>query len=172
MKKLSHGYVNSSNSVEFMYFHRVTVNFMKTASNPLYQLHLLVDIPQDGADLQTYPQNFTGCYIVRYGIIGTESDLDADNIYDYHTLYKPDVSTAMTKNADLYMNDKKITNVSVDYNDNYSIASVTMVKDLSPYTRDYIYRSIVGANFFSFCFSFSHLLVIVYSFSFRSPVFR
>ena len=29
----------------------------------------------------------------------------------------------------------------------------------------------VGANFFSFCFSFSHLLVIVYSFSFRSPVF-
>ena len=28
----------------------------------------------------------------------------------------------------------------------------------------------VGANFFSFCFSFSHLLVIVYSFSFRSGI--
>ena len=29
----------------------------------------------------------------------------------------------------------------------------------------------VSANFFSFCFSFSRLLVIVYSFTFRSPVF-
>ena len=29
----------------------------------------------------------------------------------------------------------------------------------------------VGAIFFSLCFSFSRLLVIVYSFSFRSPVF-
>ena len=29
-------------------------------------------------------------------------------------------------------------------------------------------KGFVGANFFSFCFSFSHLLVIVYSFSFRS----
>ena len=28
----------------------------------------------------------------------------------------------------------------------------------------------VGANFFSFCFSFLHLLVIVYSFSFRSGI--
>ena len=31
-------------------------------------------------------------------------------------------------------------------------------------------NSSVGANFFSFCFSFSHLLVIVYSFSFCSGI--
>ena len=77
-----------------------------------------------------------------YGIIGTEGDLDADKIYDYHTLYKPDVGTAMTINVDLDMNYKKITNVPFDYNDNDSIASVKMAKDLSIHTRLYIYRSI------------------------------
>ena len=56
VKKFSHGYVNSRNSVEFMYFYRVIVNFMTTTSDPLYQLHLLADIPQDGTDLQTYAQ--------------------------------------------------------------------------------------------------------------------
>ena len=45
VKKFSHRYVNSSNSVKFMHYHRVIVNFMKKASKPLYRLHLLVDIP-------------------------------------------------------------------------------------------------------------------------------
>lgn len=64
VKKFSHRYVNSSNSVEVMYYHRVIVNFMKTATNPLYQRYLLVDIPQDETKLQTYPQRFTENYIV------------------------------------------------------------------------------------------------------------
>ena len=59
-----------------MYYHRVIVNFRKTASDRLYQLHLLVDIPQNGDDLQTYAQNFTENYITAYGIIGTASDID------------------------------------------------------------------------------------------------
>ena len=64
VKKFSHRYVNSSNSVKFRYYHRVIVNFMKTASKPLYKLHLLLDIPKYGNDLQTYAQNFTENYIV------------------------------------------------------------------------------------------------------------
>jgi len=95
---------------------------------------LLVDVPQDWNDLQTYPQNFTENYIIAYGIMQSVGDIDADKVYDHHTLCKLDLRTATTMNVDLDMNNKKITNVSFDY--------VKMVKELSPYTRDYIYRSI------------------------------
>ena len=64
-----------------MYYHKVVVNFKKTAANPLYQLHLLVDIPQVGDDLDTYPTNFA------YGIIGIVSDVDAGKTYDFHTAF-------------------------------------------------------------------------------------
>lgn len=56
----------------------------KTTANPLYQLHLLVDIPQVGDDLDTYPTNFTDNYIITYGIIGIASDVDAGKTYDFH----------------------------------------------------------------------------------------
>ena len=45
VKKFSHRNIDSSNNVEYMYYHRVTVNFRKTAADPLYQLHLFVEIP-------------------------------------------------------------------------------------------------------------------------------
>ena len=57
------------------------VNFRKTVPDPPYQLYLLVDIPQD-----------------------------RDNGDNFHTLYKPDVSTAMTMNIPLDMNGKRIIN--------------------------------------------------------------
>ena len=85
VKNLSHRYDNSSDSIyiEFMYYHGVIVNFMKTAPDPLYLLRLLVNIPQDGEGLQTYAQNFTGNYVVAYGVIGEMSDVDSDETYDY-----------------------------------------------------------------------------------------
>ena len=70
-----------------MYYHRVIVNFRKTAANPLYQFHLLVDIPQDGTDLQMHPQNVTGNYIIAFGVIGSVSDIDADKVYDYNAAF-------------------------------------------------------------------------------------
>ena len=60
VKKFSHRFVGSN----CMYYHRVIVNFQKTATTPLYQLHVLADIPQVGNDLQTYAQNFTENCIV------------------------------------------------------------------------------------------------------------
>lgn len=93
-----------------MYYHKVIVNFRKTAAGPLYQLHLLDDIPQDGTDLQTYAHNFTGNYIIAYGIIREMSDADSYKVYDFHTLYKPDVSTAMTMNVPLDMDGTRIIN--------------------------------------------------------------
>ena len=79
-KKISHRYVDSSSNVEFMYYHNVIVNFRKTAADLLYELHLLVDIPQDGNDLQTYTQNCTEKYLVAYGILGSATDLVSDKI--------------------------------------------------------------------------------------------
>ena len=105
-------YVNTSKGVEFMYCHRVIVNFRKTAVDLLYQLYLLVDIPQDGTDLQTYPQTFTGKYIVAYGTTGEMSDADNDKIYDYHTLFKRDASTAIAMNVRLDMNGKAARELS------------------------------------------------------------
>ena len=42
VRKFSHRYVNSKNSVEFMYYHRVILNFKKTAATPLYSLIFLL----------------------------------------------------------------------------------------------------------------------------------
>ena len=108
-KKNFHRYIDSNNNVEYIYCHRVIVNFGKTAANQLYQLHLLVEILQDGTDLQTYPQQFTESYIIAYGIIGAESDLDADKIYEYHTPYeiKP---TKVKKNVPLDINGQRRLN--------------------------------------------------------------
>ena len=109
VKKTSHRYIDSNNNVEYIYYHRVIVNFVKTAANELYQLHLLVEILQDGTDLQTYPQQFTESYIIAYVIIGAESDLDADKIYEYHTAYeiKP---TKVKKNVPLDITGQRTLN--------------------------------------------------------------
>ena len=109
VKKFSHKYIDLSNSVEVMYCHRVIVNFRKTAADPLYQLHLLVDIPQDGDDLQTYAQNVTGNYVIAYGILESSTDLDADEIYDFHSVF--DIGpTKMKMNVPLGMNRQRILN--------------------------------------------------------------
>ena len=111
VKKFSRRYIDSSNNVDYIYYNKRIVNFRKTEADPLFQRHLLVEIAQDGIDLQTYPQKFTEKYIISYGIIGAESDLDADKIYDYHTAYeiKP---TKVKKNVPLDMNGQRILNLN------------------------------------------------------------
>jgi len=49
-KNLTDILIQAINSIEFMYYHKVIVNFRKTAPDPPHQLHLLVDIAQDGDD--------------------------------------------------------------------------------------------------------------------------
>ena len=62
--------------------------FQENCVDPLYQLHSLVDILQDGTDLQTYPENFTENYVIAYGTTGSVSNIDAAKIYDFHTAYE------------------------------------------------------------------------------------
>lgn len=88
VRKFNLRYINSKNLSEFMYYHRLIINFRKTASSHPYFSHLLVNIPQVGTDLGVYPQNWTENYIIAYDISGSVGDIDADKTYDYHTAFE------------------------------------------------------------------------------------
>ena len=66
VQKFSHRYTNNSGSVEYMYYIKIIVNFKKNAPNPIYSLHLYVDIKQNGGDLNMYPANWTKNWIIAY----------------------------------------------------------------------------------------------------------
>ena len=139
VKKLSHRFTNSKGQTEIMYYHRIIVNFKKWLTGNTFFLHILVNIPQVGSDLATYPKNFTGVYIIAYGIMGKVSNIDPDKVYDYHTAFdiKP---TQVEYNVDINANNKKILNIALDKNQNNSAATVGMVKELIPFTTNYVYR--------------------------------
>ena len=125
-----------------MYYHRIIVNFKKLLTGNTFFLHILVNIPQDGSDLAIYPKNFTGVYIIAYGIMGKFSNIDPDKVYDYHTAFdiKP---TEVVYNVDINANQKAIRNIKLERGSNNSAATVGMVKELIPsttFTTNYIYR--------------------------------
>ena len=139
VRKLSHRYSDSKGQAQFMYYHRIIVNFRKLSSGNKFFLHILVNIPQDGTDLAMYPRQFSGVYIIAYGIVGTTSNLDPDKTYDYHTAF--DIHPTEVKyNVDINANNKKILNIALDKNSNNSAATVGMVKELIPFTKNALYR--------------------------------
>ena len=131
-----------------MYYHRIIVNFKKLSSGNKFFLHILVNIPQDGTDLAVYPRQFSGVYIITYGIVGTFSNIDPDKVYDYHTAFdiKP---TEVVYNVDINANNKKILNINLDRNSNNSAATVGMVNEIHPFTKNYNYRKYFE-DFFDF----------------------
>lgn len=80
VKQFTHRYIDSKNQPDFMYYHRMIINFRKTALTHPYFLHILVDIPQDGTDLAVYAKNFSRVYVIAYGILGQVTDVDADKV--------------------------------------------------------------------------------------------
>ena len=139
VRKLSHRYSDSKGQTQFMYYHRIIVNFRKLSTGNKFFLHILVNIPQDGTDLAVYPRQFSGVYIIAYGIVGTFSNIDPDKVYDYHTAFdiKP---TQVVYNVDINANNKKILNINLDRNTGNKAATVGMVKELIPYTANNLYR--------------------------------
>ncbi|CAH3017882.1 unnamed protein product [Porites evermanni] len=143
VSKLSHRYLDSKNQPKFMYYHRIIINFRKSRIGlwvgGRYFLHILVNIPQDGTDLAVYPRQFLGVYIITYGIVGTFSNIDPDKVYDYHTAFdvKP---TEVMYNVDINANQKEIKNIKPDRNSDNSAATVAMVKELIPFTKNALYR--------------------------------
>ena len=107
IKKLSHRFTDSKGQQQFMYYHRIIVNFRKLTSGNKFFLHILVNIPQAGTDLAVYPRQFNGVYMIAYGIVGTVSNIDPDKVYDYHTAFdiKP---TEVVYNVDINANQKLI----------------------------------------------------------------
>ena len=120
------------------------------SSGNRFFLHILVNIPQDGTDLAVYPRQFSGVYIIAYGIVGTFSNIDPDKVYDYHTAFdiKP---TQVVYNVDINANNKKILNINLDRNSNNSAATVGMVKELIPHTINDLYR-----NYFEEVYDFTN----------------
>ena len=139
VKKLSHNYSDSTGKTQTMYYHRIIVNFRKLSSGNKFFLHILVDILQGGYNLATYPNQFSGVYIIAYGNKGIFSNIDPDKVYDYHTAFdiKP---TEVVYNVDINANQKAIKNIKLDRNSDNSAATVAMVKELAPHTVNNLYR--------------------------------
>ena len=135
VNKLSYKYQNSG--TKFMYYYKIVINFKKLSTGRHF-IYIEVDIPQTGIDLNTYPRQFAGNYLVCYGINGTFSSIDVDKVYDYHTAFdiKP---TEVEYNVDLDMNSKKILNIATDSSAN-SAATVGMINKIEPRLKFHVYR--------------------------------
>ena len=148
IRKYSHRYTTSSNKVEFMYYHRIIVNFRKINSGSKHFLHILVNIPQKGTDLAVYPRYFSGVYIIAYVITSTVSNIDPDKVYDYHTAI--DIHpTEVVYNVDINANQKAIRNMKLERHSDNSAATVALVKELAPYTANALYR-LYFSEFYNF----------------------
>ena len=140
IKKFSHNYTDSKGSTSAIYYHRIIVNFRKLNTIGRTFLHILVDIPLPGLVLQNlYPPKFSGVYLIAYGSEGTSSDIDPDKTYDYHSAFviKP---TEVMYNVDINANQKEIRNVKLDRNSDNSVATVALVKEVAPFTKNALYR--------------------------------
>ena len=139
VKKLQHRFTDSLNKTQFMYYHRVIINFKKLTTGNKFFIHILVNIPNNGNDLSVYPIQFSGVYMIAYGIMSKVSNIDPDKVYDYHTAFdvKP---TQVVYNVDINANNKKILNIALDKGQVTSAATVGMVEELIPFTTNHVYR--------------------------------
>ena len=149
VKKLQHRFIDSKNQAQFMYYHRVIINFKKLTTGNKFFIHILVNIPNNGNDLSVYPMQFSGVYRIAYGIMSKVSHIDPDKVYDYHTAFdiKP---TQVVYNVDINANNKKILNIALDKGQDTSAATVGMVKEIIPFTKDYVYR-----RYFEYVYDFT-----------------
>ena len=149
VRKLSHRYSDTRGQTQFMYYHGIIVNFGKLSSGNKFFLHILVNMPQDGTDLAVYPRQFSGVYIITYGIVGTFSNIDPDKVYDYYTAFdiKP---TEVVYNVDINANQKVIKNIKIDPNDKSSVATMGQIEAMTKFTINNLYR-----NYFEEVFDFT-----------------
>ena len=154
VKKLSHSYTNTQGKSSTMYYHRIIVNFRKLPSGNRFFLHILVDILRGGYNLATYPNQFSGVYLVAYGLKGTFSNIDSDKVYDYHTAF--DIHpTEVVYNVDINANQKEIKNIKLNRNSDSSAATVKLVNELAPFTKNALYRKYFS-DFYDFANAYSY----------------
>ena len=138
IKKFSHKYTDSRGKSATIYYHRIIVNFRKSTIGRSF-LHILVDIPLTTFQRQLFPRKFSGVYMIAYGIVGSFRNIDPDKVYDYHTAFdiKP---TEVVYNVDINANQKEIKNIKLDRQNDNSAATVALVKELAPFTKNSLYR--------------------------------
>ena len=139
VKKLQHSFTYSKNQTQFMYYHRAIINFKKLTTGNRFFIHILVNIPNNGNDLSVYPLQFSGVYMIAYGIMSKVSNIDPDKVYDYHKSFEI-YRTQVKYNVDINANNKSILNIALNRNLNSSAATVGMVKELIPFTTNLVYR--------------------------------
>ena len=139
VKKLQHSFTDSKSQTQFMYYHRVIINFKKLTTGNRFFIHILVNIPNNGNDLSVYPLQFSGVYMIAYGIMSKVSNIDPDKVYDYHKSFEI-YRTQVKYNVDINANNKSILNIALNRNLNTSVATVGMVKELIPFTTNHVYR--------------------------------
>ena len=122
-----------------MFYHKIIVNFRRLYSNVSSFLHILVNIPLEKYLQAIFPRNFSGVYMIAYGTRGTVSNIDPDKVYDYHTAFdiKP---TEVVYNVDINANQKEIKNIKLDRQNDNSAATVALVKEVAPFTKNALYR--------------------------------
>ena len=138
VKKLQHSFIDSKSQTQFMYYHRVIINFKKLTTGSRFFIHILVSIPNNGNDLAVYPLQFSGVYMIAYGIMSKVSNIDPDKVYDYHKSFEI-LGSQVKYNVDINANNKSILNIALDRNLNSSAATVGMVKELIPFTINHVY---------------------------------
>ena len=137
IRKLSYSYTDSKGQTKFMYYYRIIINFRKLSSGNRFFLHILVDINK--RVMYQYPIIFKGVYMIAYGIVGTVSNIDPDKVYDYHTAFdiKP---TEVVYNVNINANQKEIKNIKLNRQNDNSAATVALVKEVAPFTKNALYR--------------------------------
>ena len=138
VKKLQHSFTDSKKQTQFMYYHRVIINFKKLTTGSRFFIHILVNIPNNGNDLAVYPLQFSGVYMIAYGIMSKVSNIDPDKVYDYHKSFEI-YRTQVKFNVDINANNLSIMNLALNRNLNSSAATVGMVKELIPFTINHVY---------------------------------
>ena len=149
VRKLAHKYSDSNGQTQYIYYHRMIINFKKLSSGNRFFLHISVNIPQAGTDLAVYPRQFSGVYMITYGIVGTFSNIDPDKVYDYHTAFNIH-PTEVVYNVDINANQKSIKNIKIDSNDKSSAATMGQIEAMTKFTLNNLYR-----NYFEEFYDFS-----------------
>ena len=139
VKKLQHRFTDSKGQTQFMYYHRVIINFRKLTTGNKFFIHILVSIPNNGNDLSVYPLQFSGVYMIAYGIMSKVSNIDPDKVYDYHSAFEI-YRTEVRYNVNINANNKGIFNILLHRSHDNSAATVGMVKELIPFTTNHVYR--------------------------------
>ena len=140
VRKLAHKYSDSNGQTQYIYYHRMIINFKKLSSGNRFFLHISVNIPQAGTDLAVYPRQFSGVYMITYGIVGTFSNIDPDKVYDYHTAFNIH-PTEVVYNVDINANQKSIKNIKIDSNDKSSAATMGQIEAMTKFTLNNLYRN-------------------------------